>query len=350
MYKYGPGNTGSVFTISIGAMQFSSAGAPTGWDIQTDANPVQGSYFYLDGGWGQNGQSIYPTVMLASADASLLQNGLPGMLASAGSWPLLATLSIMVNSTTYNYAITSVSSCSQSQLPSITSIVNDAGFVSGAPVASGSWVAIFGAGFAPAGDSRTWNPATEIVNGKFPTSLDGTSVTINGKPAAVEFIQPTQLNVQPPDDTALGPVNVVVTTAAGSSSSLTVTYSKFAPGLFGSTAPYVVAQHADGTYVTTAPPAKPGEVIILWGTGFGPASSPIAAGQIFTGSSALANTVKITIAGQPAIVDYAGVVGAGLVQINVHVPLGIGNGDAPVVATVGGVSTQTTANMIAVHS
>jgi hypothetical protein len=51
-----------------------------------------------------------------------------------------------------------------------------------------------------------------------------------------------------------------------------------------------------------------------------------------------------------ATVDFAGVVGAGLVQINVHVPLSIDNGDAAVVATVGGASTQTTANMISIHN
>jgi len=48
-------------------------------------------------------------------------------------------------------------------------------------------------------------------------------------------------------------------------------------------------------------------------------------------------------------VDFAGIVGAGLVQINVHVPSGLANGDAPVVATAGGIPTQTTANMIPIH-
>jgi len=38
------------------------------------------------------------------------------------------------------------------------------------------------------------------------------------------------------------------------------------------------------------------------------------------------------------------------VQINVHVPTGTADGDAAVVATVGGVSTQTTGNLIAIHN
>src|ERR1035441_3901478 len=67
-------------------------------------------------------------------------------------------------------------------------------------------------------------------------------------------------------------------------------------------------------------------------------------------ASPLANAVAVTIGGQPSAVDFAGVIAAGLVQINVHVPPSINNGDAGVVATVGGVSTQTTANMISIHN
>ena len=234
--------------------------------------------------------------------------------------------------------------------PTVTSIVNGAGFAGGGGISPGSWVTIFGTGLAPAGVSRTWDASTEIVDGKLPLSLDGTSVTVNGKQAAVEFIQPSQVNIQTPDDAAIGPVQVVVNTAAGATNAFTVNYAKFAPGLFLASAPYIVAQHADNSYVTTAAPAKPGEAIILWGTGFGPADPAVPAGQVFSGANPLANTVTVTIGGQFAPVDFAGVVGAGLVQINVHVPASINNGDAPVVATVGGVATQTTANMISVHN
>jgi len=228
--------------------------------------------------------------------------------------------------------------------------VSDASFAAGGPISTGSWVAIFGTGLAPAGGSRKWNEATEIVNGRLPVNLDGTSVMVNGKPAAVEYIQPSQVNIQPPDDTALGPVQVIVNTAAGATDAFMVNYATFAPGLFPASAPYIVAQHADNSYVTAAAPAKPGEVIILWGTGFGPANPAVPAGQVFSGANRLANTVTVLIGGQPAAVDFAGVVGAGLVQINVHVPSSIGNGDAGVVASVGGVSTQTTANMIPIHN
>ncbi|HEY3840703.1 MAG TPA: putative Ig domain-containing protein [Bryobacteraceae bacterium] len=234
--------------------------------------------------------------------------------------------------------------------PVVTSVLNGASFATGGAIASGSWVSIFGTNLAPAGDSRLWNPGVEFSNGKFPISLDSTSVTVNGKSAAVEFISPTQVNIQPPDDTAVGPVQVLVNTPSGASNSFTVNLAQFAPGLFPSTAPYLVAQHADNRYVTPTSPAKPGEVIILWGTGFGPGNPAVTSGQIFSGASRLANTVTVTIGGQPALVDFSGIVGAGLVQINVHVPGSINDGDAPVVASVGGVSSQTTANMLPVKN
>jgi len=132
--------------------------------------------------------------------------------------------------------------------PIVTSVANAAGFATGAPIASGSWVSIFGANLAPAGDARPWNVSSEIVDGQLPAGLDGTSITVNGKAAAVAYISPGQVNFQPPDDTALGPVSVVLTTTdGGASNSFIATYAKFAPGLFAGTAPRVVSQHADNS-------------------------------------------------------------------------------------------------------
>jgi uncharacterized protein (TIGR03437 family) len=179
--------------------------------------------------------------------------------------------------------------------PAITGLVSDASFTAGGAVASGSWVAVFGSGLAPAEDTRPWNTATEIVNGALPVNLDGTSVTVNGKPAAVAFISPTQVNIETPDDTAIGPVPVVIETAAGKMSTFTVNYAQFAPGLFPAGSPYIVAQHADNSYVTTASPAMPGEVIVLWGTGFGAANPPVPSGKVFSGANPLVNPVTVTL-------------------------------------------------------
>jgi uncharacterized protein (TIGR03437 family) len=79
----------------------------------------------------------------------------------------------------------------------------------------------------------------------------------------------------------------------------------------------------------------------LYGLGFGPANPPQPTGQLITTATPLGNDVQVTIGGQVATVAYAGLVGSGLYQFNVKVPNNLPNGDAAVVATIGGVSTQT---------
>jgi sugar lactone lactonase YvrE len=83
----------------------------------------------------------------------------------------------------------------------------------------GSWISIYGSNLASG--IATWN-------GNFPTSLGGTTVTINNKPAYLWYVSPSQINLQAPDDTATGIVNVVVTTLSGASTS-TVTLGQFGP-------------------------------------------------------------------------------------------------------------------------
>jgi uncharacterized protein (TIGR03437 family) len=76
----------------------------------------------------------------------------------------------------------------------------------------------------------------------------------------------------------------------------------------------------------------------LYGVGFGPTTPSVAAGQTFSGSASTNNKVTVTIGGVPASVSFAGVVEAGLYQLNVTVPA-VPSGDQPVQATVNGIQT-----------
>jgi uncharacterized protein (TIGR03437 family) len=184
------------------------------------------------------------------------------------------------------------------------------------------------------------------------TVLEGVSVKINGSPAYIYYISPTQLNVLTPDDMPSGPVQVQVTTASGVSSSFTATSGPVSPAFFLFTAKYPAAVHPSGVPVgkagliagATFAPAKPGETILLFGTGFGATKPPLPAGKLVTTAEPLANTVQVTIGGQTARVDFAGVSGSGLDQFNVKIPPGLPDGDAAVVATVAGSTTQ--ANLV----
>ena len=233
--------------------------------------------------------------------------------------------------------------------PVISAVTDDAGYQQG--ISPGAWIAIFGTNLAYT--SRLWKDS-EILGGKLPTLLDGVSVTIDGRLAAVNYISPGQLNVQVPDDTATGPVPVAVTTPQGTAT-FTTTMQTFSPGLFmypAANGRYVAAQHGvdysivgpPGLYPGASSPAKPGEVIILYTTGFGPTSPPTPSGQVVTNPAPVVNLnlspITVTIGGLPAQVQWAGITIAGVWQLNVQVPPGAPTGDAAIVAQIGGKSTQ----------
>lgn len=226
-------------------------------------------------------------------------------------------------------------------LRSTNAVVNAAGFQP--RIAPGAWISIFGESLA--GVSRIWT-TVEIVDGKLPRSLEGVSVTVNGKDAAVYFVSPTQVNVQSPDDASTGTVEVKVATPAGSAMT-TATLDRVSPALFTfspESGRYAAAVHADGTLAGKADlfggspvmrTAKPGDVLLLYGTGFGATSPAVAAGTVVTAPAALADpsTLRIRIGGVDAKLLYAGLVSAGLYQFNIEVP-SVATGDQTVTAEV----------------
>jgi uncharacterized protein (TIGR03437 family) len=229
--------------------------------------------------------------------------------------------------------------------PVITGDSNNASGAAG--IESGSWVSIYGGGLSAT--TRIWQ-ASDFSGNNLPLALDGVSVTIDGRSAAVYYISPVQLNVQAPADTASGPVQVVVTNSYGVGDG-TTTLQPFALGFFSFQAKYPAAVHSDGVLVapvgyfgssTVSRPAQPGEILAIYGTGFGPTNPATPAGQIVSGAAPLSylNQLQVTIGGVPATVQFAGIVAAGEYQLNVTVPQ-LANGDQPILATIGGFSSQT---------
>ena len=259
--------------------------------------------------------------------------------ASMGAATYAATVSIRQVGTTGTVLPVSITLMIQSPQPTvnITAVVNGASFQSG--FASATWVSILGTNFSQT--TRMWGDG-DFVNGLLPTSLDGLSVTINGIPAYVEYISSTQVNVLSPDDGTVAAVPVQVTTPQGTSNTFMTQKGQFAPAFFTGGG-YVVALHSDYTPIGNSgggTPAQPGETILIYGTGFGSTNPPVSSAQLVTTPADLANTVQVTIGGQVAAVGSAGLVGAGLYQFNVTVPY-VPNGDAPVLAQIGGAQTQT---------
>jgi uncharacterized protein (TIGR03437 family) len=205
-----------------------------------------------------------------------------------------------------------------------------------APIQPGSWVSIFGVNLATT--FATWK-------GDFPTSLGGTSVTIDGKPAYLSYVSPNQINLQAPDDTNIGNVDVVVSNGLGTTTSpvaLAVAAASFlgAPiiltpdgsGMYGGGTYDIMGAPNTAPYATRA--AKAGETVVLFGTGFGPTSPTEPAGAPFSGAAPLVNAVMLDLGGAklPLQILWAGLSGPGLDQFNVVVPSGVSGNNVLVTA------------------
>ena len=228
--------------------------------------------------------------------------------------------------------------------PVISHVVNGASFQPG--VVANSWATIQGTNLASTTDN--WN--SSIKNGQLPNSLDGVTVLFDGMPAAVDYISPTQINVLVPNVTS-STTRVTVTNAGSIGAAVSAPANQYGPAFFSWPDNQVVATRQDfsyaaksGTFPTlTTVAAKPGDVIILWGSGFGP-TTPVVPIGVETPSDATYSTgtlPTITIDNVPATVYGAALAPgfAGLVQVAIQVPSSLGNGDWPVVAKIGGVQS-----------
>ena len=221
--------------------------------------------------------------------------------------------------------------------PVITKVLSAASFQ--APIESGSWVMIQGSDLADT--TRVWQ-SSDFVGSNLPVSLDGVSVTIDGKPAFVEYISPTQINAQAPADTATGPVNVVVTNNGRSSAPATAQLQAVAPAFFMLGTNVIASLLPNYTPVTATAPAMPGDLVVLWGTGFGPTSPSTSAGTIVSGAPAMSTPPVVTVGGvQVPVVSSVLTTGTvGLYQITIQLPATVPTGAVAVQASIAGVPTQ----------
>jgi disulfide oxidoreductase YuzD len=74
--------------------------------------------------------------------------------------------------------------------------------------------------------------AEKQPDGSFPTTLGGTTVTVNGRRAQISFVSPTQIHFIVPPQTEVGTAEVVVTNAEGFQSRGTVAVLRAVPGIF----------------------------------------------------------------------------------------------------------------------
>jgi uncharacterized protein (TIGR03437 family) len=243
--------------------------------------------------------------------------------------------------------------CTNTAAPTITSIDSASAYGGYPYFASGSWLEIKGTNLADPSDPRlsaAINPgqwtASDFSGVNAPTMLDGVSVSIDGKPAYVWYLSPGQINVQAPEDSTIGNVSITVTNCNATSAAFAFARRALAPGLLAPASfdiggtPYMVATFAsDGAYVLTTStgaglglnsrPAKPGDVIVAYGIGFGDVTPSILPGVIVQQSNSVNAPVTVSFGSANAALSYSGLAGnfVGLYEFYITVPAGLANGD-----------------------
>ena len=233
--------------------------------------------------------------------------------------------------------------------PVVTSVVNGASFQTG--VVGLSWATVQGTNLASTTDN--WNNA--ISNGQLPTSLDGVTVLFDGMPAYPSYISSTQINVVVPGIRTDKTLTAVVVSNSGAkvTSIFNAPSAAAAPAFFLWPNGQVVATRLDYSYAvkdgtfagfpTVA--AKPSDVLVLWGTGFGATTPAAPVGFETPGDTTYSTSAlpSVTVDNIPAKVYGAALAPglAGLYQVAIQVPDSVGDGDWPIQASIGGVQSPT---------
>jgi len=206
---------------------------------------------------------------------------------------------------------------------------NSASLVPQAPVAAGSIATIFAQNFGPRATAKTI---------PLPVSMSGVSVTVNGRPAPLFFVDPTQINFQVPLETPAGQATAVVTASGVPSAEFGFQVQDVEPGL------YLAVNHKDGSINGPKHPAAVGDTLVVYLTGQGPLNQPSTDGVPTPLPPPLFSATKpysATIGNVKATVTFLGLtpllVAVG--QANVHVP-SLSTGAYPLVITVGGVASN----------
>ncbi|MCX6586151.1 MAG: hypothetical protein NTX13_06185 [Acidobacteria bacterium] len=253
--------------------------------------------------------------------------------------------------------------CNLTQRPTLRSLANGASFAG--TLAPNGLASVFGMNFEVAGRTRQVGTG-DLVNGAFPQQLACVAVEIAGRRAPVTYVQADQINFQVPTVAQTGPVPVVIILNPGRPNELrsdqgTVTLAEYSPGWFTFGGRSIAATTADGRIVADPAvvpggvAARRGDVVTLYGTGFGFTEPVFQAGEIPERAARLRDPITITVGGTVLAASdilYAGLAPgliSGLYQFNIRIPMGVSPGLTPVVATMGGVSTQTAGGGIPVQ-
>lgn len=169
--------------------------------------------------------------------------------------------------------------------------------------------------------------AGDLDGGTLPNSLEGVSVFVNGILSNLFFVSPGQINFLIPYEIVGSSATIIVERQGIVGPSATIPLATTSPGFFEWNSNFALAEHADGSLVTSDAPAQAGEVIVLFAAGLGRTSPDVPSGHIVSTATSILyeSELEILLNGQPCApssIWYAGLTPgfAGLYQINLELP------------------------------
>jgi uncharacterized protein (TIGR03437 family) len=226
----------------------------------------------------------------------------------------------------------------------VDGVVNGASFAA-APdnfVSPNSIISIFGVDLAL--ETRQTD-VKDLARRRLPLVLAGVQVRIGELPAPLYFVSPQQINAQVPSELTPGDWRLtVVRDNLQSANTVLVRVRRAAPGLFP------VVMHTDYELVgrgnpAHSTPARPGEVVLIFGTGFGETAPAVFSGELPDFAAAVLLPVRVLLEGRALpghLIRYAGQAPgfAGVYQINLELPKEMPVGDPEVRVEIDGVASQ----------
>ena len=215
----------------------------------------------------------------------------------------------------------------------VISIVEDKTLTTFAP---GELVEIYGTNLAKVTTDLSGWPG-----GSLPDLLNGVAVAVGSQRGRLLYVSPTQVDAELAFETQAGAQFLSVNNGNAPSAPISMNVAAVAPALYD-----FVFKNADFSLVGASNPAHAGDVLVLYATGMGQTTPMLATGQSIPLGPPFFDTapVTVTMGGQNANVIYsiaAPPYVAGLYQMAVTTPAGLGAGSVPVVASVGGVASNT---------
>jgi uncharacterized protein (TIGR03437 family) len=230
-------------------------------------------------------------------------------------------------------------------------VVNAASFIKGS-ISPGEIVTIFGTAIGPATAAYA---SIDPSNGKLLTTIGGVQALFNGTPAPMIYASSTQVSAIVPYEMApFANPTVLIKYVGQTSNGYLLTSATTVPGLFaqnsqGSGPGAILNQ--DNSVNGPGNAAAKGSIVQVFMTGEGATSPASVTGKITTATlpppqvtPAPLLAVGVLINGQPATWQYAGEapgMAAGLMQLNVQIPLNAQSGPLPIIVSIGGNFSQT---------